>query len=220
MPLFLFFGSRNVRRTLQQGEFLCPRCRSVQRFERVYAQPHAHVYFIPLFKLGQGQEYVRCERCRGRFHPSVVAGSAAEAAAVGHQASGGPGADARANLIAATAAALSAVALADGPASDAEIQAIARELSDVALARVAVDDVRAAVAAPGAGEVERAARVVRAASIGERPEVREAIVTALLRVSAAEGDPTPAAAAAVRQLAAALDITPTHLRGIVADLSG
>ena len=217
MPLFLFFGSRNVRRTLQQGEFRCPRCRSVQRYERVFAQPHAHVYFVPLFKVGQGQEYVRCEQCRGRFHPSVLG---PPIAAVADRAGSGPAADQRAGLVAATAAALSAVALADGPASEVEVEAIARELGDVAGARVAVEDVRRAVAATAAGDVERAARVVRAAAVGERSEVREAIVTALLRVSAAEGDPSPAAAAAVRQLASALDVTPVHLRGIVADLSG
>ena len=207
MLLFLFFGSRNVRRTLEEGEFHCPRCRAVRRYELVHAQPHGHVYFIPLFKLGQGQEYVRCQSCRTRFHPNVLRGDTDAAAA-------------HASVASACAAALCSVVLADGNASEAEVSAVARELSGIGGARVDAEDVRPLLRQPGAGEVGQAESMLARVARSLRAEEREEIARAMLRTSAADGDPSPAAAAVVRRLASVLEITPTHLRGIVAELAG
>lgn len=68
----IIFGTRAKTRTLDEGEFFCPQCRMQRHYQRKEARPHFALYFIPVFPVGQGREFVECQTCGTAFEPRVL----------------------------------------------------------------------------------------------------------------------------------------------------
>jgi uncharacterized tellurite resistance protein B-like protein len=203
----VIWGSRAVKRRLDAGRFHCPQCGCQQEYELISAQRHGHVYWIPLFRLGQPVEYVECQGCRNGFDPVVLERQPMDreafAAAFGS----------------AVMASVAAVALADGPASDAELEGMRTAVAAATGIEVSREDVQRVVALDHAGDAASAEGMLAGLEQALSPTGKETIVRALLMTAAADGAFAPEARSVVERLATALDVSPAHLKGIVAELA-
>lgn len=204
MP-FLFFGSRMVRTRLSEGEFDCPRCGTRRPYALLRAQHHAHLYWVPLLKLGPPRAYVECQGCRAALAPSVLDGVAQDRD------------DLRGAVATATTAALAAV-LRGQVASLREVDLAAQALSAIE-GRPLTPEAVAETLAAEARDVARAARGLAHVDPTLTPEAREGLMTAVLHVATADGPMTQAQAAAVQTLAGALRVSAAHLKGIMVELA-
>lgn len=200
----LIWGSRAIKRRLDAGRFHCPSCGADADYELVRAQRHGHVYWIPLFRMGDPVEYVECRRCSGAFDPAVLTRQPLDR-----------GAFIAAYGMAAIAA-MSAAARADGPLSDGEFDAMCRSLEHVTGVALAPDEVRrmAGMADP----MDTAEGLLAELEPMLSPTGKEAIVTSMLVTAAADGVLPPESGAAVGRIAGAMQVSSAHLNGIVAGM--
>lgn len=68
----IIFGTRSKTRTVDEGRFFCPRCNAERAYQRKQARPYFALYFIPVFPVGQGSEYIECQTCGMAFEPGVL----------------------------------------------------------------------------------------------------------------------------------------------------
>lgn len=66
-------GTFDWASTLDQGEFLCPKCGTNKSYQRKVARTFVTLYFVPILPIGGLHEFVVCRGCRERFEPSVLA---------------------------------------------------------------------------------------------------------------------------------------------------
>ncbi len=204
MP-FLFFGSRTVRKRLSEGEFDCPRCGTRRPYALLRAQHHAHLYWVPLLKLGPARAYVECQGCRAAFAPSVLGGATQDQDEL------------RAAVATATVAALAAVLR--GPVASAREVDLAAQAMSAIHGRPLEPGAAAAALAAESRDPLRAARGLAHVDPTLTPEAREGLMAAILHVATADGPMTSAQAAAVQALASALRLSPAHLKGIMVELA-
>jgi hypothetical protein len=70
----IIFGTRTRFKTLSEGEFFCPHCQTLRRYERKQGRNYFTLYFIPVIPMGDAGEFVECQSCRMMFAPDVVKG--------------------------------------------------------------------------------------------------------------------------------------------------
>ncbi len=68
----IIFGTRMRRQTMGTGQFNCPRCHTVREYRQLNARPYFALYFIPIFPIGKGTEYIECTSCGTQFEPAVL----------------------------------------------------------------------------------------------------------------------------------------------------
>lgn len=70
--MLLVFGVRRLYALIATGWFHCPVC-GVDRGYRLRGPRNwVHVFWIPIVPLGRGEEFVECDVCGSRFQPSVL----------------------------------------------------------------------------------------------------------------------------------------------------
>ena len=204
MP-FLFFGSRTVRKRLGEGTFDCPRCGVRRPYTLMRAQHHAHLYWLPLLKLGPPSAYVECGHCRATFAPGVLGGARQDPE------------DLRGAVETAVTAALASVLRSPEP-SQREIALMTEAVAAIRGYPVEAEAASAALAAEPR-DVERAARGLAHVEPTLTNDAREGIMTALLHVATADGPMTSVQAASVQVLAGALRVSSAHLKGLMLELA-
>lgn len=71
--LFFFIFSVNDRESvLEEGEFDCPYCQTTRPYVYKEVRPYVSLYFLPLFPVGGGREFVQCQVCGNVFEPDVL----------------------------------------------------------------------------------------------------------------------------------------------------
>lgn len=68
----IIFGTRGVKSTMKEGQFLCPQCANNQRYKHKKVTRFFTLYFIPLIPLGKAGEFVECQSCKGTFVPRIL----------------------------------------------------------------------------------------------------------------------------------------------------
>jgi len=68
----IIFGTRGIKSTMEEGQFLCPQCASSQNYKHKKVTRFFTLYFIPLIPLGRAGEFVECQTCKGTFVPRVL----------------------------------------------------------------------------------------------------------------------------------------------------
>ena len=68
----IIFGTRSVKFTKEQGQFHCPQCNCQREYKHKSARRFFTLYFIPVLPLDKLGEYVECRTCRGTFIPRVL----------------------------------------------------------------------------------------------------------------------------------------------------
>ncbi len=72
MLAIIIFGTRGVRSTIKEGNFICPQCVSNQHYKHKKVTQFFTLYFIPLIPLGNRGEYVECLGCRNTYITRVL----------------------------------------------------------------------------------------------------------------------------------------------------
>jgi tellurite resistance protein len=203
----IIFGTRGVTYNKTKGEFHCPRC-GPGRFHHKRVRRFFTLYFIPVLPLDLLGEYVECQGCTGTFNPEVLEYD--------------PDAD-KANFEAEFHRAIRRVMvvmmLADGVIDDDEVRVILEIYEK--LAGVAMDE----------GDLQR--EVARAQSEGLDVAAalapyrgtlndagKEMVLRAAFHVALADGDFADEERALIQRIAAALEVSPAHLSGVLQQLSG
>ncbi|MBN1966833.1 MAG: zinc ribbon domain-containing protein [Anaerolineae bacterium] len=68
----IIFGTRPRGKTIDSGEFYCPHCRALRRYELKESRPYFTLYFLPVFPVGEARQYVQCETCGTAFTPDIL----------------------------------------------------------------------------------------------------------------------------------------------------
>ena len=68
----IIFGTRGINRTVDSGQFFCPRCSSDQPFTKKAVKRFFTLYFIPLIPMGSAGEFIECNGCAGTFAPEIL----------------------------------------------------------------------------------------------------------------------------------------------------
>jgi zinc-ribbon family len=195
----IIFGWRSLLKILGVGEFHCPRCQVDVGYELVRPRQWFTLFFIPVIPMSWGQTFVRCTRCRGTYRESVLA-------APTNQQFG--------YMLAMGARAVYAQVVAAGFSHSEE--ALHRAVA--ALRPYTGDGYNEAnlVADLQAFDGRDLAEFLTPLGQNMLLPGREELVASLVRFVAAEPGSHEHADAVISQAAAALQITTTHLAGIVA----
>jgi len=195
------WGLRAVKQRLDAGHFHCPQCGGQEEYELVRSQRHARGHVIPFVARGEVIEYVECRSCHGTFDPAVLTQPPTRRDAFSVA------------FGSALMTAMTAVARADGPVSEAELaamQASMTALSGVVLSR---DDARRMVDVDGGDDVASAEHRLAHLEPLLSARGKEAIVRSVLTTALANGRLTPEASAAVSRIARVLGTAPPPLEG-------
>jgi len=68
----IIFGTRGVKSTMKEGQFLCPQCANTQNYKHKKVTNFFTLYFIPLIPLGKAGDFVECQTCKGTFVSRVL----------------------------------------------------------------------------------------------------------------------------------------------------
>jgi len=202
----LIWGARAVRKTIDHGEFHCPTCMSTMPYERVRAQRHGHIYWIPLFSMGEAVEYVECGSCRGTFDPAVLT-TAEEARASFH-----------ANYVDGMLAVMAAIAVADGTVDTSERTMIEDVFQRLAGQPLPSDLLDGALQEAEQGS-HRLESTLRALEPFLNAEGKELVIRASLAIAAADGHLDESEGRTIAGIANALGMTRTHLSGLIAEFA-
>jgi hypothetical protein len=71
--MLLVFGVRYLASVVATGLFHCPSCGGDRPYRLRRPRAWLHVFWIPVLPLRTGDEYVECDLCRTRYQPSVLA---------------------------------------------------------------------------------------------------------------------------------------------------
>lgn len=73
MPNFIFIiGVAPRQKKISEGDFVCPSCQQKRPYTQVKSAQWLSLFFIPVFPLGKGEEYVTCHHCRQSYEPQVL----------------------------------------------------------------------------------------------------------------------------------------------------
>jgi hypothetical protein len=75
--MLMIFGIMPWHRKLRTGEFHCPECRQNTEFWERRRQEWAHIFWVPLIRLRNGDIYAQCRQCRTQFSPEQLGQRAA-----------------------------------------------------------------------------------------------------------------------------------------------
>jgi tellurite resistance protein len=206
MVFLIIFGTRGVTTTEARGEFHCPSCERKRPYEHKRVRRFFTLYFIPIIPLDTLGEYVECQRCRDTFAPAVL--------------SFDPEAEERkveAEFRAAVKRVMVMMMLADGEIAGDEVETIRTIYGKIAKTEISKDDVDREVAA--ARDDARSLKQYVASTIGTLNDAgKEVVVKAAFFVAAADGKITDEETTLLAELAGALEMSPSHFKGVVDEL--
>jgi hypothetical protein len=69
----IIFGTRARYRTVEVGDFFCPHCQKPRPYEHKRGKNYFALYFIPIFPMGDGGEFIECQHCGMSYNIDVLA---------------------------------------------------------------------------------------------------------------------------------------------------
>ena len=197
----IIWGTRGLTRKGKVARFYCPQCDGERDYRTVKVQRFFTLYFIPLIPLDVVYEGVRCETCASEFKPAVLGyDPRAEREAVQREVHRGL------VEILLTFSALS------GRGDAAHFEAVRAHLEEVGCKDFSVGQI-ADLARQGRMDMAHTA-----ARIGPKMTAsgQEALVKGALLSAAPDGPPDAETERLLGELANALGMSQTHLRGVIA----
>lgn len=208
MLIFVIFGTRGVTSTADRGWFHCPQCGGRQAFARKKVRRFFTLFFVPLIPLDRVGGYVECAMCSGTFDPTVL----------DHD----PDATARefeALYKMCVRELMVRMLLADGRVEESELEVIARaypKLTGETIERERIEKEVERLSGDGGDPLG----AVRASAPFLNDMGKEAMIRAAMLVAGADGELDDAEMSFLDELAEGLEISPAHLRGILAEEGG
>lgn len=230
MIAIIIFGTRGIRSTIKEGNFICPQCADHRNYKHKKVTQFFTLYFIPLIPLGNKGEYVECLSCRNTYVTRVLELSALvpEVESRPQQSSSSTSNAGVVMGVAATQASaindiepeknkvikklLIMMILADGVVDNAEIQTFHKVYKE-STGQVVVDLVKDMDEVRN--ENKSAYQYLKGVVNFINQEGKEAILKASMQIAAADGEIDPSEIRMVENFGKALEMTPAEVRAII-----
>jgi len=205
--MIFIFGVKGRVKTIGQGTFNCPHCRTQRQYEHRKAQRWFTLYFIPVFPIGTLGESITCEGCNQSYTTDVLDYVPARMEANQNE-----------RVAGLWHAAMINIACAFGPANEAQAEAVqqglAHDFKQTVEAAEILDDCRNAPA----GGVPLDEIIGRASSLLQHldHDGRENFLLSALRVVKAGAGEPQQHHELLTKLGEAFGLSEAHMRGILA----
>lgn len=202
----IIFGTRGVTTTRARGDFHCPQCGGTQHYLQKGVRKFVTVYFIPMIPMKTMGEYVECQACRGTYHPDVLDYDPQVARE-----------EMRTHFCETLKQVMVQVLLADERVEDAEIETARNIFRKVGGQELGDEELRAEIRTAEASPEQTLERLREiAAMLGD--ESKETIIKAALLVASADGQIDVEERELIQHIAAAINMSPAHMRGVLAEM--
>jgi len=196
--VLLIWGWRSLLKVLGVGEFHCPRCQADRPYQLIRPRRWFTVFFIPVIPLSWGEPFVECKACKGAYRQEIL--TTPTNAQFSYMLALG----ARALFAKTVWAGFSH----DESMIDRAVSMLQRFVDPAYNEANLVADVQGF---SGHGLHEYLSPLAAHAS----PEGREGLLTAAASFAWSQGTPPSAVAEVISEAGAALQLSPTHVAGIV-----
>lgn len=206
MVFLIIFGTRGVTTTEESGDFYCPSCDAKKKYDKKKVRRFFTLYFIPIIPLDTVGEYVECRSCACTYKPAVLTFDPEE-----HDKK------LEAEFKAAIKRVMVLMMLADKKIEESEIETIQLVFDKIAktkLSREEVDKEVEAAKADGRPLAKYLEQLV--GSLNETG--KEAVVKSAFFVATADGHVSEDETRLLAELAAALEMSPTHFKSVIDSL--
>lgn len=200
----IIFGTRGVKSTMEEGTFHCPQCNVDKNYKHKKVTNFFTLYFIPLIPLGKVGEYVECQTCRGTFVPRVLELT-------------GP-TDFLSEYEKAIKHSLVLIMLADGEIDPKELTHVLLVINKFTKHPVSMDALKAYI-----DEVKNQPQDISTYLKSVAPQLnehgKEILIKCALSVSASDGNVDRVELDLIVEMARALQMSGSHLKGILHELT-
>jgi uncharacterized tellurite resistance protein B-like protein len=211
MIQLIIFGTRGVTWTKNNGQFDCPRCGPQSEFRHKTVRRFFTLYFIPVIPLDLLGEYIECSNCQGTYHTEILE---YDSEAVGANAAR----QVDAIFVVAIKQVMIAMLLADGVIDDEEVKELQMIFEKVSGISVTEQDLREEIAVVQQQDSE-ALEIVQKLSPHLNDKGKELVISAAFNIAAADGHVDESETRFLKEIADAMELTPAHLNGLLAELA-
>lgn len=204
----IIWGSRGITSSLAKGLFHCPQCEQQRSYDHKKVRRFFTLYFIPLIPLENLGEYVECQFCKGTYKEEVLRYDPRAQEEAFRQA-----------FDYALQRSLVLTMLADGSAQEVELQALASLYRNHAGRALSPQDIQAMID-KAIGDARPLAQHLGPLAAQLNSAGKEQLLTAAVRMAAADGDLQPQELDTLEAMAGALGVSSAHLKGIVSENAG
>jgi tellurite resistance protein len=203
----IIFGTRGVTYTADKGSFYCPECHTSQDYARKRVRRFFTLYFIPVFPMDRLGEYIECRSCRNTFRESVLNYSP-EASAAKFET----------EFHTSVKRVMTLMMLADGEIADSEIQAIQDIYQRVSGSQISESDVKKEINVVKKKDMTVTDYLKEVAPyLNEHG--KELILKSAIFIAAADGVFDERENRLLGEIAHALQMSPSHFKGILAEFA-
>jgi len=206
MLAFIIFGTRGIKSTKKEGQFLCPQCAAERPYKHKKVTRFFTLYFIPLIPLGSAGEFVECQTCKGTFVPRVLDYSPKDDQN-----------EFQSQYEKAMRHAMILMMLADGHIDEEEKNTVLNIINKFGHSDISMQQLEDLIREVEASR-EPVEKYLSKISPSLNEHGKEIIIKSALSVAAADGNIDPSEIAIINQMAKAMEMSNSHLKGIMADL--
>lgn len=203
----IIFGTRGIRTTMEEGEFLCPQCATNKRYKHKKVTNFFTLYFIPLIPLGRAGDYVECQTCEGTFVSRVLDYNPQLA-----------GDNFQSEYEKAMRHSMVMMMLADGEIDDNEMLTVQRIINKFGHHDMSLDELEDYVDQVE-DENEAVDTYLRRVTPNLNEHGKEIIIKCAITVAGADGHIDQSEIDMIKEMARAMDMSASHLKGILSDMS-
>lgn len=203
----IIFGVKGVNNTIAQGVFSCPQCDTQQPYKHLQVNRFYTLFFIPVIPLGRLGDYVECQACKGTFVSTILDQNDPAAAdpflaeyekAIRHT--------------------MVLIMLADGKIDENEMPAVHEIINKFTHNAITLPELEHYVQ-----QVEKhpedIATYLKRVSPSLNTHGKEIILKCAVTVALADGSMDASEYALIQKMAQTMEITPTHLKNILKELT-
>lgn len=203
----IIFGTRGVKSTMKEGQFLCPQCANNQNFKHKKVTRFFTLYFIPLIPLGKAGEFVECQTCKGTFVPRVLDYSPASNKN-----------EFQSQYEKAMRHSMIMMMLADGHIDDEELNMVQKIINKFGHNDITKDDLNKLIE-----DVQYKKEPIQKYLSKITPSLnehgKEIIIKCGLAVAAADGNIDDSEITLIQEMAKSMEMSPSHVKGILQDMA-
>jgi uncharacterized tellurite resistance protein B-like protein len=199
----IIFGTRGITYNNAEGRFHCPRCRSEQGYHQKRVRRFFTLYFIPVIPLDLLAEYIDCDACRSTWDNEVL--------------SHNPAAEKKefeAEFERAVKRVMVMMMLADGNVESSEVERIREVFEQIAGVKLSEADVHAEADKARAEKVSLD-QFLQGVAARLNDNGKELVVKAAMLVAASDGNLAEEELKLLTDIARALGMSPSHLKGVL-----
>jgi len=203
----IVFGTRGVKSTIKEGQFMCPQCATNKPYKHKKVTRFFTLYFIPLIPLGKAGEFVECQSCKGTFVSRVL----------DYDPNQGKN-EFQAIYEKAMRHSMVLIMLADGEIDDNEMDTVLKIIN-----KFGHNDITLEVLDLYVQEVQKNQEPIGTYLAKVTPSLnehgKEMIIKCALSVASSDGHVDDSEIQLISEMAKTMEMSPSHLKGIMSELT-